>query len=94
MDRKTFLTKLSEVCEWEYYSDVPQTTKKNRTLIRVVKYNNIVSTCANCALTLETPNVIHYIKTKKGVWIERCADCKKYKDDNGNYTIDSKSDAY
>jgi predicted RNA-binding Zn-ribbon protein involved in translation (DUF1610 family) len=94
MITNTFLTKLSEVCEWEYYSDVPNPTKKNRTLIRVTRYKNLVPSCDNCGNTLEEPNVIHHIKTKKGVWIERCANCKKYKDDNGNYTIDSKSDAY
>ena len=94
MDRKTFLDKLSEVCEWEYYSDVPNAAGKNKKLIRVVKYKNITYSCNNCSTDLDSVPTIWHLKTKGGYWVERCAHCKKYRDDEGNFTIVSRTDAY
>jgi hypothetical protein len=94
MNKKTFLNKLSEVCEWEYYSDVPKTPSRNKKLIKIKKFKNITYQCNNCCANLDEVPTVWHIKTKGGHWVERCAHCKKYKDNEGNFSIVSRTDAY
>ena len=89
MEHTLFLTKLSEICDWEYYAENDEPPIN----IRVVKIKHIninnYECCSHCAVKFTSEQPVNLIWSKRRKqWIHKCSNCKMIKDNlTGIYDV-------